>query len=127
MRPILLSFALFLIIGCQSACGQDLSGNWSGHWRSSANNHRGRICATFEQIGPNTVRAKFRGTFAKVIPFRYATNLCVASQQPGLTVLSGAKRIPLGGEFRYHVEMTDRNFIGSFASRRNSGTFLMSK
>ena len=127
MRSFLLCFVLFVLASSQTAAAQDLSGNWSGQWLSDANGHRGRICATFEQVSPNVVRANFRGTFAKVIPFRYSTNLCVGSQSRGLTVLSGAKRLPLGGEFRYYVEMTDSNFNGSFASRRNRGTFLMAK
>ena len=116
-----------LLASCTFANAQDLSGDWSGTWHSDANNHRGRINATFQQLDSNTVRANFRGTFAKIIPFRYSTNLCVASQQPGLTVLSGSKKIPLGGQFRYYVEMTDSCFNGSFSSRRNRGTFVMAR
>lgn len=126
MRNVLFSLVLFLLCA-QSGAAQELSGNWTGYWHSNANDHRGKIGATFEQIDANTVRARFRGSFAKIIPFRYSTNLCVASQQPGLTVLSGSKRIPLGGEFRYYVEMTDSCFNGSFSSRRNRGSFVMGR
>lgn len=124
---LVLSIVVLVVCFSQAAVGQDLAGDWSGYWHSDANDHRGRIGATFQQVNANTVRANFRGSFAKVIPFRYSTNLCVASQQPGLTVLSGSKRLPLGGEFRYYVEMTDACFNGSFSSRRNRGTFVMGR
>ena len=106
---------------------QDISGPWSGQWHSEANDHRGKIEATFCQVSPDSMQAKFRGTFAKVIPFRYATRLNIVSQQPGLTVLAGNRRLPLGGQFNYHITMTDDCFNGSFSSRRNRGTFVMQR
>jgi len=106
---------------------QEVSGQWSGRWHSGANDHSGKIGATFCQINPETMQARFRGTFAKVIPFRYRTNLNIASQQPGLTVMSGSRRLPLGGEFKYHITMTDQCFNGSFSSKRNRGTFVMQR
>lgn len=109
------------------ASSQDVSGQWSGRWHSGANNHSGNIGATFYQTNSQTMRAKFHGTFAKVIPFRYRTNLNITSQQPGLTVMSGSRRLPLGGEFNYHITMTDQCFNGSFSSKRNRGTFVMQR
>jgi hypothetical protein len=130
MKPnFLVSTFCFVLIAlsCQFSLGQDVSGNWSGRWHSAANNHSGKISATFCQSNHNTMRTQFRGTFAKVIPFRYTTNLTIASQSPGLTVLSGSRRLPLGGEFNYYVTMTDQCFHGTFSSKRNRGTFIMSR
>ncbi|QEG22673.1 hypothetical protein [Mariniblastus fucicola] len=109
------------------AIAQDISGQWSGGWHSGANNHRGNIKATFCQIDSSTMQAKFRGTFAKVIPFRYTTRLNIVSQQPGLTVMAGSRRLPLGGEFKYQISMTDQCFNGTFSSRRNHGQFVMQR
>ena len=119
-------FVVLTFLG-QSASAQDISGDWSGNWQSAANNHTGKISATFCQSSNDTMRARFRGTFAKVIPFRYSTDLKIASQSPGLTVLAGSRRLPLGGEFSYYVTVTDQCFHGTFASKRNRGTFIMSK
>ena len=112
---------------CNVVAGQDISGNWAGNWRSAANGHSGKISATFAQEDCATMKARFRVTFAKVIPFRYTTKLNIVSQQPGLTVMSGSRRLPLGGQFNYHITLTDECFNGSFQSRRNRGSFVMRK
>ena len=125
--PVCIFSFIVLAFMSQATFGQDISGNWSGKWHSAANNHSGKISATFRQCDSNTMRTQFRGTFAKVIPFRYTTDLKIASQSPGLTVLSGSRRLPLGGQFNYYVTMTDQCFHGSFASKRNRGTFIMRK
>jgi hypothetical protein len=128
-RSIAPFLGLVLLFGLMTGVGhgQDLSGQWSGRWNSSANGHSGKIEATFCQTSHSQVEARFRGTFAKVIPFRYRTKLNVVAQQPGLTVMAGSRRLPLGGEFNYHITMTDSCFNGSFSSRRNSGTFVMQR
>lgn len=116
---------------CQPCQGgvqaSNLSGQWSGYWHSDANGHRGRIGATFEQVGSNQVQARFRGTFAKIIPFRYRTNLDVTYQDPGLTILSGSKRLPISGRFRYYAEISNGEFTGTFSSPRNRGTWVMQR
>ena len=108
-----------------NSVAQDVSGQWNGRWHSNANNHSGNIGATFCQLDANTMEARFRGTFAKVIPFRYRTQLKIVAQQPGLTVMAGSRRLPLGGQFNYSVTMTDQCFNGTFSSKRNRGTFIM--
>jgi len=67
----IVSIAL-LFLSIEAVQGQDLSGQWSGRWRSNANGHSGKIGATFCQISPHAMQTNFRGTFAKVIPFRYS-------------------------------------------------------
>lgn len=124
ITSILLVLCLTSFIG-SSASGQELSGTWSGAWISGANNHRGRLSATFCQTQPDQVQAKFRGTFAKIIPFRYRTNLNVVHQQAGLTILSGTRRLPLSGEFRYYAEIQDGCFQGQFSSGRNFGCWTL--
>jgi len=123
LSTVILSLALLTNVGS----AQDVSGQWSGRWHSGANNHSGKIGATFCQTDSGTMQAKFCGTFAKVIPFRYQTNLSITSQQPGLTVMSGSRRLPLGGEFNYYITMTDQCFHGTFTSKRNRGTFMMQR
>lgn len=122
---LLVILALIFVVIANNAHAQSVTGDWSGHWHSNANDHSGKISATFCQTSANSMQANFRGTFAKVIPFRYRTQLNIVSQQPGLTVMSGGRRLPLGGQFNYFVTMTDQCFNGSFSSRRNRGTFVM--
>ena len=123
LAAVILSLAMLTNVGS----AQDVTGQWSGRWHSGANNHSGKISATFCQTSPGTMQARFQGSFAKVIPFRYRTNLNITSQQPGLTIMSGSRRLPLGGEFKYDITMTDECFNGTFSSRRNRGTFVMQR
>lgn len=122
-----LAFCILVVLSCNALSAQEIAGQWSGKWNSNANGHSGKIAATFCQEDSATMKAKFSGTFAKVIPFRYTTRLNIVDQQPGLTVMSGSRRLPLGGEFSYYITMTDQCFHGSFQSRRNRGTFIMRK
>ena len=127
IRKCALAMAVLFTILTATTSAQDLSGSWNGMWLSGANSHRGRLSATFCQTNSNQVQARFRGTFAKVIPFRYRANLNVVHQQPGLTVLSGARKLPLAGEFRYYATITDGCFQGKFSSGRNYGHWTLQR
>lgn len=118
---------LGVVLNTAPAVGQDLAGQWSGYWQSDANGHQGCIRATFCQISACQVEAKFSGTFAKILPFRYRTRLNIVHQEPGMMLLSGSRRLPFSGEFRYDVEIRDGQFLGTFSSPRNSGTWVMSR
>jgi hypothetical protein len=108
--------------------GQDLSGVWRGNWNSQSTGHRGRLSATFRQDCPGYVNARFRGTFAKVIPFVYRARLQVVHQQPGYMVLAGSKKLgPIMGQFEYYAEVQDGCFSASYSSKRDRGTWIMSK
>lgn len=73
------------------------------------------------------LEVKFRGRFAKVIPFRYKAKLTVVHQQQGLTVIAGSRRIGPGGSFQYYGQLTDSCFTGTYSSRRYQGGWSMSK
>ena len=128
MLPAVLGLLVVATVPNQQANGQDLSGPWSGYWHSQTNQHRGRLQATFSQSNPYQLEARFRGTFAKVLPFRYRAKLDVIHQEPGLTILCGSKKLgPLMGEFRYYAEITECQFNATYSSRRNRGTWVMSR
>ena len=116
-----------LILLASSVQAQDLTGHWTGYWHSGFNNHQGRLQARFQQTHPQILEAQFRGTFAKIIPFRYRARLQVVHQEPGLTVLSGSRKLPFSGEFRYYAQITEGEFLGTFESRRNHGTWVMNR
>ena len=107
---------------------QDLSGNWQGCWISQNNGHRGRMNATLCQNSCGQIEAKFRGTFFRVLPFRYRAKLDIIHQEPGMTVLSGSKKLgPIMGEFQYDAVITDGQFNGSFSAGRTYGNWTLHK
>lgn len=107
------------------AQADDLSGRWRGGWQSVQSGHRGRLSAKFRRIDSTHVRAKFTGTFAKIIPFRYRPVLDIVYEEPGLMILQGNKRLPLGGNFQYDATVYGRQFSATYRSRRDNGVWQM--
>ena len=123
---------LFLVVCSSSfdtvATGQDLSGHWNGAWQSQTTGHRGRISATFCQIDSCQVQAKFKGTFARIIPFRYRTKLQIVHQEPGLMVLGGSRKLgPIMGQFTYEGTISNGQFSAQYSSKRDRGTWNLSR
>lgn len=101
---------------------------WHGNWHSQRSGHRGKLSATFRRINDHQVRANFRGTFAKVIPFRYPARLNIVHEEPGLVILNGSKRLgPIMGEFRYEAIITPRHFSSTYRSKRDWGNWTLSR
>ncbi len=124
-----ISIALVLIFICAiPAVAQDLGGNWSGQWNSCRTGHRGRLNATFCRIDEYHVQAKFRGTFARIVPFRYRAVLDIVHEEPGMMVLSGSKKLgPIMGSFSYDATVTGNQFNATYRSRRDQGYWRMSR
>lgn len=117
-------FAITLFLA-SSSFADELNGRWRGGWRSSNTGHSGRLSAKFRRIDSTHVRAKFTGTFAKVIPFRYRPVLDVVYEEPGLMVLQGNKRLPFGGNFQYDATVSGGQFSATYRSKRDSGVWQM--
>jgi len=112
-------------------CGQtqaQVSGNWKGSWISHTNGHHGNLNARIRQVDCNHYRAVFRGTFFKVIPFRYSAKLEVVEQQPGYTRLSGSQRLgPPMGDFGYEAIVSGNQFQATFHSKKDRGVWQMTR
>ncbi len=127
------SFCLILIaIGslgfAQSASAQDLSGKWRGAWVSQSSGHRGKLNARMTQNNNGQYRAVFTGTFAKIIPFRYAVNLDVVGRNGNQLHLAGSKKLgPIMGEFRYSAVSDGCSFRASYSSKRDSGQWNLDR
>ncbi len=111
----------------QSASADELAGSWRGGWQSCNTGHRGRLNAQFCRIDQTHVRATFKGTFAKVIPFRYRPVLDIVHEQPGLIILQGSKKIPFGGNFQYNATVSNGQFNATYRSRRDHGSWQMQR
>jgi hypothetical protein len=104
-----------------------LAGVWCGSWQSCRTGHRGKLSATFCRIDGQHVQARFRGTFAKIVPFRYQPVLTVVHEEPGLLVLQGTQRLPMMGDFHYQATVAGDTFSATYQSRRDRGTWTMSR
>lgn len=116
---------LLFIASATISFGADLSGHWTGYWRSDSTGHRGPLRCTFTKLNDSQYRATFSGRFFKVIPFRYSVVLD-AIDSGDVVTLSGAQ--PLGrrlGTFYYSAEATDCDFSASYSSCKDSGVFVL--
>ena len=116
-----------VVLLTQSSFGQEFEGRWRGSWQSCVNGHHGRLSAQFCRIDSTHVQAKFTGTFAKVIPFRYRPVLDIVYEEPGLMVLQGNKRLPLGGNFEYNATIAGDQFTATYRSRRDHGVWQLQR
>ena len=111
-----------------AAAAPDLSGDWTGHWESGKNGHRGPLRATFTRVGPNCYQVRFAGRFAKVIPFRYNTPLTVVGTGDGVALLSASKTLgPLLGTFSMSATATATTFDADFTAKNDHGKFVLTR
>ena len=110
------------------AAAPDLSGDWSGHWESAKNGHRGPLRATFTRVGPNCYQVRFAGRFAAVVPFRYATPMTVVGGGDGVALLSASKTLgPVLGTFSMTATATATTFDADFAAKNDRGKFILAR
>ena len=125
---LVLVFVALLVTSAQAQSNSGLlSGNWQGGWNSCSTGHRGRMNAQFCRVDATHVQANFRGTFAKIIPFRYRPVLDIVHEEPGLMVLSGSKKLPLVGNFQYDATVTGNQFHATYRSRRDHGYWTLQR
>ncbi len=127
LRVVVALFGSVLFAGTAFAQPPDLSGRWSGQWVSDKNGHTGPLHARFRQLDQDTYRVIYHGRFAKVIPFRYATNMQVTGQGSDVLILDANRRLPLLGEYRSTATVTPGHFDATFTSGKDSGRFILNR
>lgn len=75
---------------CCCASQGDITGYWDGCWESRCTGHHGKVRAIITRCDDTHYRARFHGTFFKVIPFGYEMTLTAVPQE-GRYVLSGQR------------------------------------
>ena len=105
----------------------EIAGQWNGSWKSCKSGHHGKLNAQFCRLDETHVQAKFTGSFAKVIPFRYRPVLTIVHDEPNLMILKGNKKLPLVGNFYYSATISESGFSATYRSRRDQGVWQMSR
>ena len=105
-----------------------LRGKWKGSWVSCKSGHTGRLNATFCRINNTQVEAKFTGTFAKFLPFRYKATLNIVNESDGVIQLKGSRKLgPLMGTFTYKAMLSADEFSATYQSKRDTGQWKMNR
>ena len=132
MNSVLIQFAIlaaFLTMAgpSSSALAADLTGEWSGSWESCQTGHKGVLKATFCRQDAQHYQVHFRGTFFKLMPFRYTAILNVV-EEGDMVTLSGESYLGrLMGTFTYSATATSTNFTSRYDSCKDNGLFKLSR
>ena len=127
---------VFLIIVSVAFCSAqlkggeltNLTGNWSGSWKSDISGHEGPLKAKFTVSNETKIQARFTGRFFKLVPFRFNVTLDVVSQKDGVTKLQGKQDLGRAlGVYHYDVIYKGDEFIANYKTDKDKGVFEVSK
>ncbi|MBW3597381.1 MAG: hypothetical protein KY475_08910 [Planctomycetes bacterium] len=105
----------------------DLSGSWSGTWKSCTSGHEGPLRAEFVRRSACCYDVTFRGRFFKILPFRYSVAMRVIKQD-GCVYLSGSKDLGrLFGVFSFAAAADGCRFHADYSSCEDKGCFRLSR
>jgi hypothetical protein len=126
MRRLLLSVALLSTALLPAAApAASPTGKWRGAWSSQSTGHTGALRARIRQTGPDTYRAIFAGRFAMVVPFIYSAKL---ERVPGTCdCYRSRQRLPIAGTYQMTAHVSPHRFYARFQSKKDVGTFDMSR
>ena len=134
---VLLSvWTLLGMAGCQGLvrCGDltegsgDVSsrieGKWVGKWYCETTGHSGKLRCRLTQVGSDTYKARYDGTYQKFIPFWYTVEMQVVERE-GVMHLNAEANLGLlgGGLYRYQGTIEGDAFLTTYSSEHHNGTF----
>jgi hypothetical protein len=106
----------------------DLSGKWSGSWRSEISEHTGPLKAKFDVLDNSKVQARFSGRFFKVIPFRFNVLLEIVETKDGVVTLKGSQDLGRTlGTYTYKATYSKEKFVAQYSTEKDKGVFEVSR
>jgi hypothetical protein len=107
----------------------DLDGRWEGYWLSERNGHHGRLQCLVSRLEDGSYRARFKATYWKCFRFGYAVNLSVAREPTGAFNFQGEADLGWwgGGVYHYNGHATPGDFVSTYKSEYDHGTFRMAR
>jgi hypothetical protein len=110
------------------AYATDLTGTWSGHWKSHANGHEGPMKARFKRINASQYRVRFSGRFFTVIPFCYSETLNVISDDGQTVQLAACSNLGcFFGTFHMRAAANCCHFNANYSASKDQGDFQLSR
>ncbi len=103
-----------------------LAGCWEGCWESHTTGHKGKLQAIITRCDETHFRARFHGTFFKVLPFAYSTQFVAADEGP-IQQFTGRQDLGrlAGGTYHYAGQATDCDFVATYTTCKDHGVFRM--
>jgi len=126
------TFILTTVQLSEVSMADSTGGGWKGEWISETTGHHGPLRARIRKLDDNHYRAVFAGRFFKVIPFVYPTKLervssAADESESTSETLRSIQRLPLLGTYEMEATVTDGHFHADYKSKRDSGSFILSR
>lgn len=121
-----LAFAFLLIGTNRPASATDLTGTWTGIWRSHTNGHTGPMKAKFRAINASQYKVRFSGRFFTIIPFCYTETLNVICDDGQTVQLSASSNLGcIFGTFTMRAAANQCHFNANYCSEKDQGYFSL--
>lgn len=121
--------AMFIALGAAiPASATDLTGTWSGHWRSRTNNHTGPMKARFTRINASQYEVRFSGRFCTIIPFCYTETLHILCDDGQTVELCASRNLGcLFGTFQMRAAANCCHFNANYSAEKDQGYFVLTR
>ena len=128
-RPVAcLVVCLIFLVAVPSAHADELSGQWSGNWKSFSSGHQGPLKAQICKVSEDCYRADFSGRFWKIMPFDYSVTLRVIGRDENATYLAGSTYLGrLMGTFSYTATVQNGCLTARYRAKRDCGSWTLRK
>lgn len=107
----------------------DISGAWTGSWRSEVNGHTGSLQCLVTRVDAAHYRARYRASYRKFLRFGYTVPMEVTRSEGGAISFRGEANLGwwTGGVYHYDGRATATNYISTYSSKYDHGTFEMTR
>ncbi len=141
LRGVVCVLVSLLVAGCSSfnsdwkktagtAISPDtIEGGWEGSWLSAVKGHHGALRCIMTRIDDTQYRARYRATYWKMFRIGYTMAMRVEPQPGRAFKMQGENDLGWwgGGVYRYDGEASATNFLATYRSKYDHGTFEMKR
>ena len=107
----------------------DITGPWEGSWNSDKNGHSGNLRCLLSKIDDTHYRARYKATYRKIMRFGYTLAMNVKHGTDNAYNFQGEADLGwwAGGVYHYEGQITSTNFVSTYKSKYDQGTFRMKR
>jgi len=104
----------------------EIEGPWDGSWLSETKGHHGRLRGLLTRQTEDQYRARFHAKFWKIFSFGYTVPLTATKTNEAYHMRGDADLgWWAGGAYHYEADANPTNFIATYRSKGDHGTFQM--
>ncbi|MDB6057009.1 MAG: hypothetical protein JWO95_853 [Verrucomicrobiales bacterium] len=107
----------------------DISGRWTGTWKSDSNGHNDKLRCIISKIDEQHYSAQFHAKYKKILSFSYTVSLIATNDASGRHNFKGEADLGklAGGRYTYEGFATPTNFFSRYNSKYDHGIFELSR